>query len=386
MCWQGLNLPESTGNNVLICTYSAGFGHLKAARAIKDAFQNINPGQGVYIIDPFEFARPVLNGLLIDVYLMVLKRAPFIYRMLYEMAEKDSRGGLAYGFFWRLVFNRAFFRKLSLLMDEIHPSAIICSHPFAAVIMKMWQRRNGSDNPALTGLLTDYTIHPYWKNLNLDGYFIAAPDFLTGLTNCGISRERIWVTGIPVDRKFGASGNKEKARLELGLHPHKPTVLVMGGGLGLGSPDEVVWGLAASRLTLQLIAVTGVNVPLQKKMESMAKNLQVPLKIFGFVNNVAQLMTAADLIVSKPGGITVAEALAAQLPIIIWKPIPGHEVRNTSFLVDKGLARQVKNRTELAQTVTDILNQGSDIPVGLSDLYKVAAGNIAATVIKSFLS
>ncbi len=380
------NLPGMTKDRVLICTHSAGFGHRKAAEALIEAFRTISPETGVYIIDPFEFARPYLNKLLIHIYLKILKRAPYIYRMLYEKGERSDRDRHGYSFLWKLIINQAFYQKLDLLVEEIRPTVILCTHPFAAVVMSRWRERKGAVTPAITGLITDYTVHPFWKGLNLEGYFTASPDLLPDITDGGISGEMVWATGIPVSRKFGRVAGKKRVRLDLGLNPYLKTILVMGGGFGLGDLDEVVKCIGSSDLKVQLMVVTGINTGLQKRLKKLIADLGIPVKVFGFVDNIPEFMAAADIIVSKPGGITVAEALAAKLPIIIWKPIPGQEVRNASFLVKKRLGRQVNDGTDLIAAVKQQLDLQQSARLELTALNRLAARNIAGIVIEAFMS
>lgn len=343
-----------TGNSFLICTYSAGYGHHKVSRAIGEALVDDCPGAQIHIVDPLKYGHPRLNNILTKVYLTLLKRGPFIYRALYTWAEKAEKLGkrnIPGDLFWRLLTGRSFCRRLDSLVEKICPAVIICTHPFTAVAVSRWKARNKSQFPAITGVVTDFTIHPFWAGTNLDGYFVASEEFVPEMARRGVPRDKIWSVGIPVGAEFACSLNKLSVRLKIGIAPHRKTVMVMGGGLGLGQLYEVVEAVGDSNLPVQIIVVAGKNEALQRSLDGLIAGLQTPVKVFGFVDNISELMNASDIIITKPGGVTIAEALAIRLPILVWKPIPGQEEQNASFLAQRNLAHQVNNRSELVEKI-----------------------------------
>jgi len=363
----------------MICTYSAGYGHHKTAEALKDAFSRMDPDTGVYIIDPFNIGRPRLNSFIITFYLRLVKWAPFIYRFIYDKAE-TSQSSDTFGFWWKIIINRKFCLALNTLVQKAQPDVILCLHPFSAVAMRMWKSSALSCRPIIAGLLTDYTVHPFWWQLDLDGYFVGSPDLVRDITKHGIPRRRVWPVGIPVDSAAGSYNDKSAIRRKLGLNPDTPTVLIMGGGLGLGGLDEIVRCLGTMEQDIQMVVVTGANLAILEGLTQLVSGMVTPVKIFGFVNNVPELMAASDLIVTKPGGVTVAEALATGLPIIIWKPIP-----NTSFLVKKNLAVQVEDIKELVPTVRLALEGILDVRLELSRANRSAADDVADIMLKTFI-
>lgn len=369
----------------MLCTYSAGYGHHKAAEAVKDAFFRLNPDAGVYIIDPFKIGRPGLNSLIISCYLQLVRWVPFVYRFIYDKAE-TSQSDNTFGFWWRMVINRKFRQALHTLLQREQPDVILCLHPFSAIAMRMWKNSADSCKPVIAGLLTDYTVHPFWWQLDLDGYFVSAPELIGEITKHGIPRKRVWPVGIPVDSAVGTYHDKSAIRRNLGLNPERPTVLIMGGGLGLGGLDEIVRCLGTMEQDIQMLVVTGANSAIQESLARLVAGMVTAVKVFGFVNNVPELMAASDLIVTKPGGVTVAEALATGLPLIIWKPIPGQEERNTSFLVKKDLAVLVEDLQELVPMVSLTLQGKSQAMPELSMANQSAARNIVDIMIKTFIN
>lgn len=374
-----------SGKRVLLCTYSAGYGHHKTAEAIKDAFLNINPDAGVYIVDPFKIGRPGINSLLIAFYLQMIKRAPFIYRFIYEKAETSKNSKIS-AFWWKVIINRKFRRAMNTLILREQPDIILCLHPFSAIAMRMWKNSAGKSGPVITGLLTDYTVHPFWWQLNLDGYFVSSPDLINVMTKHGIPPRRVWPVGIPVDSTAGSYRDKAAIRRSLGLNPETPTVLVMGGGLGLGGLDEIVRCLGTMGQEIQMLVVTGANPVIQENLTRLVAGVITAVKVFGFVNNVPELMAASDLIVTKPGGVTVAEALATGLPMIVWRPIPGQEERNTSFLVQKGLAVLAEDLQELVPKVRRALMVKPEANLDLALSNRSAASHIADIMNKTYIN
>lgn len=376
-------------NRILICTYAAGYGHHKASEAIREALLAAGPETEVRIFDPLHHGRPYLSTLLVHGYLRLLKRAPWIYRNLYARAEavkQEGRAGIGFGLLWKTVLNRTFWLRLDMFMQEFRPGAVICTHPFAAVAISAWKKRKQVKIPAITGVITDFTIHPFWPQSDLDGYFVSSPELAETMAETGVPGERIWVVGIPVGSRFGRTLNRNLIKLKLGLDPHKTTVLVTGGGLGLGGLKEAVEALGTLETPIQIMAVTGLNPVLQQSLERVIRDLGNPVKVFSFVDNMADLMRASDIIVSKPGGITVAEALVTGKPVVIWKPLPGQEERNSSFLVRHSLARLAGDLQSLAAVVKELAGQEVSIAGrGPAVLHASAARSIVGIVNKTYM-
>lgn len=389
MCREGVNRPVMASKSFLICTYSAGYGHHKVSQAIREALLAVDPGAEVHIADPWKLGSPRLNDLLNNVYLKMLKRGPFIYRTLYTRAENAERAGkrsLAGSIFLRLLTGRLFCFRLDSLIDSTRPSVIICVHPFAALAVSRWKAWKKAEFPPVTGVITDFTVHPFWAQAALDGYFVASHEFKLELAKRGVSRNKIWISGIPVGAEFTRSLNKLSTRMRLGLDLHHQTVLVMGGGLGLGDLHEVVECIGKSGLPVQTIVVTGRNKVLQDKLTGLIQGMEAPVKVFGFVDNIPELMSASDIIVTKPGGVTVAEALAARLPILVWRPIPGQEERNTSFVVSRQLGAHVRGTAELMEKLRQLIETGPGNHLELAALQRLAARNVACIVRDTYIT
>lgn len=339
---------------VMIFSVSAGAGHMRAASALRSAFLEDDPECKVIILDTFKHTSPLLEKLVLGVYMEMLRHTPSIYGYIYSRSEKGKPlSGYAKSEFNRLlaVFTAG---KLLRLIEQHDPKAVICTHPFPLGVLAGIRRRG--DFAGLTvGAVTDFVIHPYWVFPEVDLYLTGAEQMIGGLVELGIDGNRAHATGIPIDPAFADPVDREEVLAGYGLDPGMPTILVMGGGLGLGSLARSVGTLATLRRPCQIIVVTGNNVQLRAKIEQSVKGLPNRTVVLGYVHNVHQLMRSSDLMVSKAGGLSCAEALAAGLPMFIVDPLPGQEERNSRFLTGIGAAVAVNGIADLAEKTSRCL-------------------------------
>ncbi|GBF32670.1 monogalactosyldiacylglycerol synthase [Desulfocucumis palustris] len=337
---------------VVILSVTAGTGHMQAAEAIKSAILEKNPRAEVTVLDTFRYTSPFLEKVVLGTYMEMIKITPVVYGYLYRRAEKGQPlSGFAKNEFTRIM-NRFSAAKLIDFLEVKKPQAVICTHPFPLGILAT-QRRQKRFSPLIAGVLTDYTVHSYWVFPEVDCYLAAAPELVGEFGYYHIPPEKVYPTGIPIELKFSVRLDKTGIRKKLGLSPGLPTILVMGGGLGMGSVAETVKALGTGTDSCQLLVVAGKNQQLRWKIERLAGDLVNPVKVFGYVDNVNELMTASDLMVGKAGGLTCAEAMAKGLPMFIYDPLPGQEERNAEFLVAAGAAVKISRDGDLVKQVTD---------------------------------
>ena len=294
----------------LLMTVSAGQGHTAAATAVEARLRQL--GAAAHTIDVYQHINSFIAETLDKSTALYTKVAPDIYRMVYDYLEGGSEADQTNVF--QLV-NRLCAYKMSRLTEEYDPDVILCTHVFAAQLADELKRR-GKTRAHIVGVVTDYTIHPYWETLpRLDWLIVAADPLIYRAVKRGIPPERIKALGIPVHPKFRERLNQTEARLLLGLNPEGPTALMMGGGLGHGLSLEEADRLLDLRPDFQLMAVCGRNQKQLRRFEEYRRERgRENLRVFGFVDCVQQMMDAADLLISKPGGLTVTEALAKELP------------------------------------------------------------------------
>jgi processive 1,2-diacylglycerol beta-glucosyltransferase len=275
----------------------------------------------------------VLSKVTLKAYLAALKAAPEIWEWMYDNPEFKERTAKI-----RELLNRGSSKKLQKVLADFRPDAVVCTQAFACGVIASWKQAIGNDAPVLVGVLTDFVAHRYWAYENVDLYIAPNEETKHTLISQGVPPERIKAHGIPVDERFVRPVDKTAVLKSLGLKSDLPKVLVMGGSLGLGPMKSVIRKLDKLPQPFDIIAVTGKNEELKERLSRKGRKLRHHTTILGFVDNVYELMSIGEMVVTKPGGITTAEALVKQLPMVIINPIPGQEAKNTEFLLSQGVA------------------------------------------------
>lgn len=315
----------------LIFSVSIGAGHDSVAKALAQALQEERPGSEVRVVDTFQYINRVLNKVVVESYMETLRFTPKVWGYLYEQAEEGDRL-VDLG----QILSKVLSPKLELLLKEVNPDVILTTHAFPTGMLAVLKRRGQIEVP-LAATVTDFHVHSFWIHQGPDLYFIPVPDLAYPLLQSGISQEKIKSVGIPIRSQFREKIEPARAKEALGLDP-LPTVLVMGGGLGLGR-IEVITRELLDDSNFQVVVVAGKNKLLHDNLNRLQNSR---LKVFGFVENMAQVMGACDMIISKPGGVTTAEILALGKPLVIYSSLPGQEDRNTDYLLNKGVAIKVR--------------------------------------------
>lgn len=332
---------------ILILSVTVGTGHMRTAEALQKAAGCLYPEVAVEILDTFRYASPLVEKFVLGTYLEMLKKSPVVYGFLYRQAEHgqplSGRGKLEFN----RILNLLAAPKLVKYIQADQPEVIVCTHPFPLGIIS-YMKKKGLFTGLVVAPITDFTIHSFWVFPGVDYYLVGAEQLLEQGEAFGISRDQVRFTGIPIDPAFSLPGNKQELRAKLGLAPDLPVILITGGGLGMGGLEAAVKALSAT-VNCQLMVVTGTNNLLREKLEKLSSSLAGGIKIYGYINNIHQLMAAADLMVGKAGGLTCAEALAVGLPILVIDPLPGQEERNSEFLVAMGAGVRVKEQDLAAQ-------------------------------------
>lgn len=284
-------------------------------------------------------------------YLLVSSYLKYGYGVVYRMLE--HRRGNSYKRSFARFSGRSLAKKFKRIIDEYDPDVVVCTHSFAAKILDIVKERYGT-RAKIVGIVTDFTMHPYWEEaLRLDRLIIPCEALAPLARKKGFTDEQIRPYGIPVHPKFASSVNKTEARRILNIDTELPTLLVMGGSMGYGNMERVLCRLDEIDAPFQIVVVCGNN---KKVHERIAKRtFKKPVLNLGYTDSVPLLMDASDLIISKPGGLTTSEALTRRLPMIITSPIPGHEDRNVAFLTESGTAVAVTRKLPLPEAVRTLI-------------------------------
>jgi processive 1,2-diacylglycerol beta-glucosyltransferase len=329
--------------NVLILSITAGQGHHQTGLAVSNYLEK--NGHISQQLDCYEYLSPIIKEMISSGYLMSTKYSPTLYGRFYRLAEKldefENTNLLT------IITNSIFHKKMLNYIEEVNPDIIICTHVFAAVLLSNIIKK-GLTTKSI-GIITDFTIHPYWSFSNLDYYVIANEYLIPAILNKGITKEKILPIGIPIFDKFSKKMDKELARASLSID-NMNTILIMGGSMGFGNILKTIKKIDSLNLNFQIITVCGNNQRLKYKID----NLETKHKIYNYsyVSNVDILMDSADCIITKPGGLTTSESLAKELPMIISKPIPGQEERNLDFLLNFGCGMKISKTTPINELIS----------------------------------
>lgn len=323
----------NAANGILILHATAGAGHTRAAQAVGAALKA--RGEAFQLVDILDCTPTLFRRMYVKSYIDVVQKAPELWGYLYDRTDV-VRPATSTRVRARLAFNKANSLPFKKLLKEAAPRAIVCTHFLPLELLSDLKGRGKIDVP-VHAVVTDVSPHAFWVYPNIDVYHVATVSAARELERKGFPAERIRVTGIPVDPVFAERTAGAAARAKLGL-PEKPTVLLLSGGFGVGPMVEALESFRETRAEISLVVVAGKNAELEKECRAMAKRLRVPVTVHGFVTNMHELMDAADLIVTKPGGLTTTEVLAKGKPMALVSPIPGQEQRNCEYLLEAGAA------------------------------------------------
>ena len=336
---------------VLLLYITANSGHYRASLAVERAIQRLDPRTPVRCVDAFQHLNPILSRIVDRTYMSVIRHAPGIWDYLYDNPDVVTRART-----FEHVIHRYDSPKLGRLFDEFRPTVIACTQAFPCGVAADYKRRTGSTIP-LYAILTDLLPHNFWLHDQVDGYFVGSEAAGQWFERAGALPAKIHHTGIPINPVFSDALDGMPRCRALGLDPAQPTVLLMGGGQGLGPMEQVVTALDSLHKPIQIVVITGVNTKLQRRLSARVGTFRRKVVVLGHVPFVHELMSFATLIVSKAGGLTTAEALAKQLPLIIVDPIPGQEVNNTNLLVAHNAAIRAQRLSEVPLLVSELLGR-----------------------------
>jgi processive 1,2-diacylglycerol beta-glucosyltransferase len=337
----------ATGPRIAVLHASAGTGHQSAARSLAAAIVQQSPDAVVREVDTLVFASRLYRRTYAASYNAMQARAPALWGVLYHSwARAPVNRGTAPV---RLAMDRLNLRRLVSVVEGEEADAVVCTH-FLPVEALSPRRGHGRMRVPLYCVITDFTAHPFWAFPHVDRYFVASENVARELHGHGVPRDAIEVTGIPVDPRFARTIGREAARARFGLDPVRPTVLVMGGGAGVGPLATLAERLAALPSRPMVVVVCGTNARLRARVAALPAHESGDVRAIGFTHEVDAWLEAADVVVSKAGGLTCSEALIKRTPMVIFRPTPGQEVRNAEYLESAGAARHADDIDEVIAT------------------------------------
>lgn len=343
-------MKKETNGRILSMYISEGSGHHCASLAIEKALKTVRPGINILNINAFNYTNPILERIINRTYIGIIKRTPDVWEYLYDNPKivKNTQG-------LRDLIHKFNSGKLMSLLEDFYPDVICCTQAFPCGMVADYKKTYGLST-ALIAVLTDYMPHSYWIYDNVDYYIVPSEDTKTRLIENGIPDEKIKVLGIPIDQNFANGINKELVFKKYGLDENLPVILLMGGSQGLGPIVEIAFSLDRLKIEFQLVIVCGHNLRLKKILGKKKARFKKKVLILEYADNINELMAISSLIITKPGGLTTAEALSKNLPMLIVNPIPGQEANNANFLLRAGVAIKAETTEKVPILTLELLS------------------------------
>lgn len=339
---------------ILIFYASYGGGHINAAKSINEYLKNNYKSIDVELIDCMKYVNKTIEKMTTKAYNGMAKKVPWAWGRIYSDSQKGPLAHIT------SRSNKILAIKLLKLLREKNPDLIISTHPFGSQ-MCSYLKRKKKISAKIATIMTDFAPHDQWLvGSDFTGYYFVAHDKMKKyLIKKGISKQKVFATGIPLSSRFLQPHDKEKILKELNLKPEKKTILFFGGGeFGLGKTRtvEIFESFVSYCTDMQIIAIAGKNEKMKTAFEKIVSkyNRKDSVIVFEYTSQVPEFMSVSDLVVTKPGGLTTTESLASNLPMIVINPIPGQEEENAEFLKKNGIAIWIKkddNVTEILENL-----------------------------------
>lgn len=347
---------------VLVFYASYGGGHLSAAKSIKQYIDENYKDVESELVDCMKYVNHGYEKITTDAYKLMAKSIPWAWGALYKHSEKGLLAVINNNSNNLLAF------KLNKKIKDFKPDVVISTHPFATQMIAFLKKHKKCDCK-LASVMTDFAPHNQWlvNHEYIDYIFVSHEGMRKEIIDRGISGSKIYATGIPLSNRFLQHFDKNKLKQEFNLSLDKKTILFFGGGeFGLGKDktisilDSFINNIGDS---YQIIVISGKNKKMQDKFDELVKqkNVESSVQVLGYTTHVPELMSISDLVVTKPGGLTITESLASGLPIVAINPIPGQEEENAELLEKNGVACWIRSNENPENTIEELLNNPGEL-------------------------
>ncbi len=330
---------------LLILSASAGAGHLRAAQALEAACREMRSDIEIRNHDTLDFTPKIFKKWYAQSYLQTVNHIPKVWGYFYEYYDRKS--GTSKTAKVMRILDRFNAGSLYKLVDEFKPDRILTTHFLPSNVLLSSRRKERSSLPPVSVCVTDYDIHFFWIHQDVTRWYVGSEEVRWQVHRKGIPLDRIVVAGIPIHPVFSKDRTRASAAAATGLDPAMPTVLVLSGGFGVGHVADTVTEVMKAPGDFQVAVVCGKNEDLKKQLLALKPPSGKRLEVRGFVTDMENYLTAADFVVTKPGGLSVSEAIARGCPIVAYAPIPGQEERNCDYLMESGAALKAKDPATL---------------------------------------
>ncbi len=384
--------------NVLIFSATTGGGHMRAANALKEYIMEKEPDSVIKIEDTIEYASPFLNKAVTGGYVYMATKTPGMYGTFYKTIDKESPMNKTF----EMAVNQ-YSKKFSPLIEDVKPDIIVTTHPIGTEMASAIKSR-GYANVPIVSILTDFASHQTYVSEGVDAYIVSSTEMIGQMMARGVDGSTIFPYGIPVKQNFFKPINREEAFETEGLNPDIPVILIMAGSFGVTDILKIYHKIVKSPCDFQIIVITGKNEKLYETFVKYLSKLTLnntlfefdlqkpaglktslklsrhkkpfkPTKLLYYTNEVEKYMHMSDMIITKPGGLTVSESIAVGLPMGIFKAIPGQEEQNADYLIRNGMAVKIAKNKQCTETVTELMSNPDKLSAMRDSIQKCSCGN-----------
>lgn len=356
---------------ILITHASAGAGHSKAAEAVFNGLKK-HTAHDVRCIDALDYTNFFYRTSYKKIYIVLVSYFALVWAFFFWVADIPFL--LPVVQLARRIFNSVNGRAFEQFLIKENFDVVITTHFFSNEVVSALKAQKKITSKLIC-IVTDFDVHSIWLAKNVDVYAVACDLTKKKLESFGVAAEKIAVTGIPTDEKFAAFYDRAVLRTKLGLDPSRFTVLIATGSFGIGPIAEILKQLA----DIQCVVVCGNN----KNLVGELTALKLPnAHIKGFINNMNEFMTAADVLITKPGGLSISEALVVGLPLIFFSAIPGQETNNIKTLKSFGVGVSNLTTLEIAQEIKTFKASPEYLAAAKDKVKKIARPNSVYDIIK----
>lgn len=356
---------------VLILSASVGNGHTRAAQALEKAFSARGIAGEVRHEDVLDFTNPLFRRLYSNAYIDLVNNAPEVLGWMYDQLDEP----------WKNEKRRLFLDKLNTqplvkMVRAYQPDWIVCTHFLPSEVISDLKRKGKLECPQAI-VVTDLDMHAMWLCRHYEHYFVAIDETKEYLRTLGFDTKTVTVTGIPIDPVFGEKRDRAEVCEKLGLDAALPTIIVSAGGFGVGKMDALLRSLESVGRPVQVLAMCGRNEELKNRLARFPAADGFRVVPVGYTTEMDEYMSASDLVVGKPGGLTTCEALAKGLVFVIVNPIPGQEERNSDHLLENGAAIRCNNPATMGFKIGRLLDDGDRLATMRANALRMARPNAA---------
>jgi processive 1,2-diacylglycerol beta-glucosyltransferase len=368
------------GKRVMVLSASVGSGHTIAAGVLESSFRQAPGVEAVQALDALELTGDLYRSLYDDAYFALVDAAPWLIGWVYDLNEAPFRDGNVVSL-WDQLNTTA----VVAAIRAYRPDVVVCTHFLPAKLISLLLAR-GALQATLAVVTTDYDFQGLWLSSPFNRFFVARDETRAYMVDIGLPADRISVSGIPVKAEFSQAVEREAVLARYGLRPDLPTLLISAGAAGGAYTQAIVAQTLRMRNAFQAVIVCGRNQQLKDEIEALTAPQAERYRVVGYTTDMPDLMQIATLFVGKPGGLSSSECMAAGLPMVLIKPIPGQEVRNSDFLLEEGAAVRCNYETTVGYKIDQLLDDPDRLRRMAASARKLGRPDAAPQIVDTVLA